>query len=169
MAPCWAHLPGHPVETNQPVDQMLNFMFSDLVTFGDESELPWINSTLFPVMIVPGHLALAVTLFCKNSVESSSSRLSEFHNSSLSITKSSLNVCVYKYMYVYVCVSLLLLKLFQLDSHSNVIFICNKVIKLFLGLNFSMCVEERNHPSILLHGSGSWCFENRISNTKVPI
>lgn len=35
-------------------------------------------------------------------------------------------------MYVYVCVLLLLLKLFQLDSHSNVIFICNtKVIKLF--------------------------------------
>lgn len=103
------------------------------MTFWDESE--WLAEQfqgLFPVMIVPGQFALAVTLFCKNSVESSSSRLSEFHNSSLSITKSSLNVCVYKYMYVYVCVLLLLLKLFQLDSHSNVIFICNtKVIKLF--------------------------------------
>lgn len=79
-----------------------------------------------------GQFALAVTLFCKNSVESSSSKLGEFRNSSLYITKSSLNVCVYKYMNVYVCMLLMLLKLFQLDFHSNVIFICNtKVIKLF--------------------------------------
>ena len=53
-----------------------------------------------------GQFALAVTLFCKNSVESSSSKLGEFRNSSLYITKSSLNVCVYKYMNVYVCMSI---------------------------------------------------------------
>ena len=40
-----------------------------------------------------GQFALAVTLFCKNSVESSSSRLGEFHNSSLYIiNRSDVNI-----------------------------------------------------------------------------
>lgn len=105
--------------------------------------------------------------FCKNSVEYSSSRLSEFHNSSLYITKSSLNVCVYKYIYVYVCMLLMLLKLFQLDSHSNVIFICNtKGIKLFWTL-VPPCAWGKE-PSLypIICGSVSWCFENRILNTR---
>ena len=139
-----------------------------------------------------GQFALA--LFCKYSVASSSSRVSEFHNSSLYIIfhfylfiyfwpcsaacgilvpwpgiepapsavkarspnhwttrellhlfilLSSLNVCVYMYMCVRVCMLLMLLKLFQLDSHSSVIFICNtKVIKHFWAL-ISSCARGK--------------------------
>ena len=159
---CWAHCPGSSLGQRGWIDQMLSFVLWSCDFLGWE----WMAGRAIP-RTFPGEssfllywcwpICFGSSIFCRYSVESSSSRVSEFHNLSLYINKSSLSMCMCMCACACVCMLPMLVKLFQLDSNSSLIFICNTtVVKHFWALMSPCAKEEKSSLFLFVCRSVNW-------------